>query len=276
MVFSSTVFLFAFLPLFLAAYFLMPFRSAKNVGLLLFSLLFYAWGEPVYVFLMIGVIFLNWGIGLMISSASNLGRKAWLLLALIANLGILGLFKYETFLSCSINMALGEEFLVDLQLTLPIGIFFFTLQAISYVVDVYRKKTTPQANILYLGMYIAMFPQLVAGPIVRYEQIADEIDNRTTTLKDFVQGIRLFSIGLGKKVLLANTAAVLADLLLTQSAEAIGFIGCLSGALAYTFQSSSSWDLFLIVQEIQQGELVERRGWFRRRSNRFDSAEFLE
>ncbi len=163
-------------------------------------------------------------------------RRFWLIIALAANLGILCLFKYETFLSHNVNQALGEEFLVDLQLALPIGISFFTLQAISYIVDVYRKRVEAQRNPLYLGMYIAMFPQLVAGPIVRYAQIADEINNRTVTLTKFAQGLRLFIIGLGKKALLANTAAILADSLLAQEAAAIGFVGCFSGILAYTFQ----------------------------------------
>lgn len=131
---------------------------------------------------------------------------------------------------------IGEEFLVDLQLALPIGISFFTLQAISYVIDVYRGNVKPQRNILYLGMYIAMFPQLVAGPIVRYSQIEQEIDNRTISLNNFTQGMRLFIIGLGKKVLLANTAAILASSLLVRDAQAIGWLGCFSGVLAYTFQ----------------------------------------
>lgn len=237
MVFSSVVFLFAFLPLFLAVYFLMPTRSAKNVVLLLFSLLFYAWGEPVYVFLMIGSILVNWCFAFALGKASGKrSRILCLVVALVANIGVLGLFKYETFLSYNINRALGEEFLIDLQLALPIGISFFTLQAMSYVIDVYRGKVAAQRNVLYLGMYIAMFPQLVAGPIVRYSQIEREIDDRTVTLAKFAQGLRLFIIGLAKKVLLANTAAILASSLLTQPASTIGWVGCFSGVLAYTFQ----------------------------------------
>ncbi len=237
MVFSSSIFLFAFMPLFLVVYFIMPWRPAKNVVLLLFSLLFYAWGEPVYVFLMIGSIIINWLMALLIDRADRKGIRGGVLTgALAINIGILGLFKYETFIATNVNLALGEEFLVDLQLALPIGISFFTLQVISYIVDVYRGKVKAQKNILYLGMYIAMFPQLVAGPIVRYSQIEAEIDNRTVTLAKFAQGIRLFIIGLGKKVLLANTVAILANSLLSQPAETIGFVGCFSGILAYTFQ----------------------------------------
>lgn len=237
MVFSSTIFLFAFLPTFLAIYFVTPWRPVRNVVLLCFSLLFYAWGEPVYVWLMIASIVLNWVFALGISKVSSSGlRKAFLIFALTANLLILGFYKYQGFLAQNINMALGEEFLEDLQLALPIGISFFTLQAITYVVDVYRNQVKAQRNPLYLGMYIAMFPQLVAGPIVRYSDIEYEIDHRKTTLAGFAQGLRLFCIGLGKKVLLANTAGVLADSLLVQKASDIGFVGCFSGVAAYTFQ----------------------------------------
>lgn len=238
MVFSSSIFLFAFFPAFLAVYFLMPSRSLKNVVLLLFSLVFYAWGEPIYILLMIGSIAINWLVALLISrcAAGSAVRVFWLACALTVDIGVLGLFKYESFIASNVNTALGEVYLIDLQLALPIGISFFTLQAISYVIDVYRDKVQVQRNPLYLGMYIAMFPQLVAGPIVRYSQIEEEIDNRKVTLAGFAQGLRLFIIGLGKKVLLANTAAILASSLLVQPAEALGFIGCFSGIVAYTFQ----------------------------------------
>lgn len=237
MVFSSSIFLFAFLPLFLAVYFAIPNKTAKNITLLIFSLLFYAWGEPVYVWLMIFSIFFNWLFGYAISKEDNVLRKRILLAAdLILNLGILGFYKYEGFLAQNINQAIGEEFLFQLDLELPIGISFFTLQAITYIVDIYRDKVKAQKNPLYLGMYIAMFPQLVAGPIVRYIDIENEIDNRKATLSGFAQGLRLFCIGLGKKVLLANTAGILADSLLTRNASEIGFIGCFSGVAAYTFQ----------------------------------------
>lgn len=237
MIFSSATFLFAFLPLFLATYFLTPWRAGKNIILLVFSLLFYAWGEPIYVFLMIGSIVINWILTLLMDrQTKRFLRRLYLVLALVINISILGIFKYETFISNNLNRILGEEFLLDLQLALPIGISFFTLQAISYVIDVYWRKVVPQKNILYLGMYIAMFPQLVAGPIVRYSQIEMSIKNRHASLADFAQGARLFAIGLGKKVLLANTAAILANSLLSQSAATIGFVGCFSGIFAYTFQ----------------------------------------
>lgn len=238
MVFSSSVFLFAFLPTFLAVYFLMPKRTAKNIVLLLFSLVFYAWGEPVYVWLMIASICFNWAFGFAISRVSLRGNAARLLLVLdlVLNLAILGFYKYQGFLAENVNAAIGEDFIAELNLALPIGISFFTLQAITYVVDVYRGQVNAQKNPLYLGMYIAMFPQLVAGPIVRYADIEHEIDNRNVSLAGFAQGLRLFCIGLGKKVLLANVAGTLADSLLIRKAPEIGFVGCFSGVAAYTFQ----------------------------------------
>lgn len=236
MVFSSSIFLFAFSPLFLVVYFAVPSIAAKNVVLLAFSLLFYAWGEPVYVFLMIASILVNWGFAIGISRNRRGGCKSWLIVALVANIGTLCLFKYENFFALNANRVLGEGFVAELGLDLPIGISFFTLQAISYIVDVYRGRVGVQRNPLYLGMYIAMFPQLVAGPIVRYAQIEAEIKSRRTTMAGFAQGLRLFLVGLSKKCLLANTCAVLASSLLSQEAMTIGMIGCLSGALAYTFQ----------------------------------------
>ena len=150
---------------------------------------------------------------------------------------MLGSYKYQGFLAENVNRALGEEFVAELQPgAAPTVISFFTLQAITYVVDVYRGEVKVQKNPLYLGMYIAMFPQLVAGPIVRYADIEHEIDNRRATLEGFAQGLRLFCVGLGKKVLLANTAGVLADSLLPREAAEIGLIGCFSGVAAYTFQ----------------------------------------
>lgn len=237
MVFSSSIFLFAFLPLFLAVYFLIPARTAKNIILLIFSLLFYAWGEPIYVWLMIFSITFNWLFGFAISKIVNqLRKRVALTIDLFLNILILGFYKYQGFLAYNINQAIGEEFIAELNLALPIGISFFTLQAITYVVDVYRGNARVQKNPLYLGMYIAMFPQLVAGPIVRYIDIEEAINNRKVTLAGFNQGVRLFIIGLGKKILLANTAGTLADSLLPKAASEIGFVGCFSGVAAYTFQ----------------------------------------
>ena len=234
MVFSSQVFLFAFLPLFLAVYFLLRNRTARNVCLLIASLLFYAWGEPVYVFLMVASIVANWGFGLAIPRVTR--RRALLALAVAFNVLVIGFFKYEGFVANTINALAHAAVIPNLHLPLPIGISFFTLQALSYVIDVYRGRVESQRNILFFGMYVAAFPQLIAGPIVRYRDIELQIRDRRETLADFSQGIRIFIIGLSKKVLLANTMAILATKMLESGAPAIGFIGTWAGLFAWTFQ----------------------------------------
>lgn len=234
MVFSSSVFLFAFLPLVLAVYYFAD-RPLKNAVLLVFSLVFYAWGEPVYVFLMLLSILVNWSFGRLIGARQH-HKKVLLVSALIIDLGILGFFKYEGFLADSVNALLGMTIIPNLELPLPIGISFFTLQAVTYIVDVYRGKVAPQKKLLNLGMYIAMFPQLIAGPIVRYETIEDQVNNRKENLTDFASGLRLFVIGLAKKVLLANNVAILAENMLAASPSEIGAIGAWGGLIAYSFQ----------------------------------------
>lgn len=243
MVFSSSTFLFFFLPIVLGLYFLCPGRRVKNIWLLVASLVFYAWGEPVYVLLMMFSIAFNWAIARVMGAkparqpaAATIKRRAFLAIACIVNIALIGFFKYEGFLAENVNALLGFQLVTDLQLSLPIGISFYTLQALSYVIDVYRGDVPPQRNVLYLGMYIACFPQLIAGPIVRYQTIQDQILNRHENLEDFASGLRLFIVGLGKKVLLANTVALLADKMLAASPTEIGAIGAWAGIVAYTFQ----------------------------------------
>ncbi len=233
MVFSSSVFLLLFLPAVLVAYFVIPNRAYRNIILLLASLLFYAWGEPVYMVLMIVSIVVNWLFAILVESREAKG--AFLFADLAANLAILGFFKYQGFVAQNINVLFGTA-IPDLDLPLPIGISFYTLQAISYVVDVYRGEVPAQRNPLYLGMYIAMFPQLVAGPIVRYSTIRDQILNRKENLADFCAGVRLFIVGLAKKVLLANAVAILAAEMLEGGGSQIGAAGAWAGLIAYTFQ----------------------------------------
>ena len=183
MVFSSSVFLFAFLPIFLALYFVMPWRAARNVWLLAASLVFYAWGEPVYVWLMVASIAANWLFGLALGKTETIAkRKALLAGAVVFNCLVIGFFKYEGFVAENLNALLGAPLIPDLDLPLPIGISFYTLQALSYVIDVYRREVEPQRNVLYLGMYVACFPQLIAGPIVRYQTIQDQVVGRKETL----------------------------------------------------------------------------------------------
>ena len=238
MVFSSSVFLFAFLPIVLAAYFLLPTRSAKNVWLLVASLFFYAWGEPVYVVLMVVSIIANWLFGILVGSqtASDARRRAILVCAVVFNVAVIGFFKYEGFVAENLNALFGQSIVPDLDLPLPIGISFYTLQALSYVIDVYRKEVQPQRNVLYLGMYVACFPQLIAGPIVRYQTIQEQVVGRKETLDDFASGLRLFIVGLAKKVLLANTVAILATKMLSLGGPTIGLVGSWGGLIAYTFQ----------------------------------------
>ena len=234
MVFSSAVFLLAFFPAVLLLYFIIPNRAYRNVVLLLASLVFYAWGEPVYIGLMIISIICNWALACAMERWSERARF-FLVVDLVVNLAILGFFKYQGFLAENVNALLGTS-IPNLELPLPIGISFYTLQAVSYVIDVYRKEVPAQKNLLYLGMYIAMFPQLVAGPIVRYSTIQDQVLNRKENLRDFCAGARLFIIGLAKKVLLANVVAILATKMLSAGGAEIGLVGAWAGLIAYTFQ----------------------------------------
>lgn len=237
MVFSSSVFLLVFLPLVLVAYFVIPSRAVKNCLLLLASLVFYAWGEPTYIVLMVVSILVNWLLGVLIDRADAAGkRKLLLVVDLVINLALLCYFKYEGFLAENINAVLGSNVVPDLDLPLPIGISFYTLQAVSYIVDVYRREVPAQRNLVYLGMYIAMFPQLVAGPIVRYSTIQEQVLHRKETLKGFCSGLRLFCVGLAKKVLLANVVAILATKMLQMGGAEVGLVGAWAGLIAYTFQ----------------------------------------
>lgn len=202
MLFSSIPFLYYFLPVVIIAYFAVPWKL-KNAVLLLTSLFFYGWGEPKYVFLMIGSIVLGYVAGLLIERFQNKRNKQIVLTVYsILVLGILFAFKYLGFFTDNLNK-LGFSMKV-LKIALPIGISFYTFQLLSYAIDVYRGDAPAQKNIVSFGAYITMFPQLIAGPIVRYSDIAKELDNRTISWEDIRQGILLFAIGLGKKILLAN------------------------------------------------------------------------
>ncbi len=237
MVFSSSTFLLLFLPVFLAVYFALPWRAAKNIWLLCASLVFYAWGEPVYILLMLCSIALNWALALGVERVAGArARTALFVVCIAVNLAILCFFKYEGFLAQNVNAVAGTALVPDLDLPLPVGISFFTLQALSYVADVYRREVPVQANPLLLGMYIAMFPQLIAGPIVRYSTIADQIAYRKESLAKFSQGMRIFIVGLAKKVLLANTMAILADKMLELGGPQMGAVGAWAGLIAYAFQ----------------------------------------
>lgn len=241
MLFSSTTFIYLFLPVVLFFNFVVfkKSRLLQNVFLLFASLFFYAWGEPKFVMIMIASIIVNWFFGILVSKNKDTKAASRVLLTLdiIFNLSILFVFKYLTFSGRIINSLLGINLSLP-DIVLPIGISFFTFQAMSYVIDIYRQKAKAENNIFYVGLYISFFPQLIAGPIVRYETIADEIKNRKETVNDFFDGFARFVVGLSKKVLLANSFAVVADKAfdLVKNGDAVSVTFSWLGALAYTLQ----------------------------------------
>ena len=211
MLFPSEVFLFVFLLVVLGVYYLLlrKTKHLKNIFLLAASLFFYAWVEPQNVWLMVGVILFNWFFGILVDKVRDHKVPVRILMTVmvLTNVGILGWYKYSEFVMLQVNRFLHTEFTVP-DVTLPIGISFFTFQAMSYVIDVYRGHGKVQKNPLQVGLYISLFPQLIAGPIVRYETIADQIANRVENLADFNAGVTRFCIGLGKKVLIANRGEI--------------------------------------------------------------------
>lgn len=210
MVFSSIPFLYYFLPAVLACYFMAP-KKVKNLVLFLASLIFYGWGEPKYIMLMLISILLGYLYGNLIGRAKTLkGKRAWLSLSCITSLGLLGHYKYIDFFLENINTVTGMSVPL-LKLALPIGISFYTFQILSYTIDVYRGTVKPQNSLLKFATYVSCFPQLIAGPIVRYQDIEAELGHRTTTIDDVYLGLRRFIMGLSKKVLLANQFAAICD-----------------------------------------------------------------
>ncbi|MGU8835420.1 MBOAT family O-acyltransferase [Clostridium perfringens] len=209
MVFSSLIFLFIFLPIFLGIYFLVP-KKIKNLILFLFSLVFYAWGEPIYVVIMLFSTVYDYTIGLFMDRyrSNKYIPRVCLVLSILGNMGMLMFFKYSNFFIENINNIFNMN--VDLlSVALPIGISFYTFQTMSYTIDLYRNKISVQRNIISFGAYVAMFPQLIAGPIVTYSKVEKEIDNRSENLDKFTYGITRFIEGLAKKVLIANGIGML-------------------------------------------------------------------
>lgn len=234
MVFSSMVFMCVFLPAVFVLHCILPGIRAKNALLLLASVLFYAYGEPVYIILLFISTLLNYFCACGIDRFQN-HRKGILVLAVICNLGILIVFKYTDFILGMVNSVTGLQLPLP-QIRMPIGISFFTFQAMSYVIDVYRETTRAQKNYAKVLLYISFFPQLIAGPIVKYHDVAAEIDQRTVTLDGVALGIRRFSAGLCKKVLLANTLGLVADNLFGASSGSINGAGAWLGAISYMLQ----------------------------------------
>ena len=254
MVFSSPVFLFLFLPLVLLGNFLLPRLWMRNLFLLSASLLFYAWGEQFFVLVMVGSILLNYGFGLLVHALGERPRaaRAAVAAAVILNLLLLIAFKYASFLVANLNLALAGLGRPPVELSpihLPIGISFFTFHALSYVVDVYRKDGRVQRSPLNMGLYISLFPQLIAGPIVRYRDVCGQLHDRVVSLPGFASGIRRFTVGLGKKIILANSFAVVADKAFNldpaQLTTGLAWLGAVSYALQIFFDFSGYSDMAL-------------------------------
>lgn len=233
MIFSSAVFLYAFLPITLILYFIVP-KRAKNIILLIASLVFYAFGEPVYVLLLLFSSLCDWLLSLYIEShREKKGAKIALITSMVVNLGMLGFFKYADFLIENIN-ALLKLSIPTLGISLPIGISFFTFQTMSYTIDVYRGRVHAQKNLATMATFVCLFPQLIAGPIVRYSDIERELSDRQSTIEDIGVGIRRFVYGLGKKVLIANAIGELCAQFLASSEKSVLF--CWLYAVAFTLQ----------------------------------------
>lgn len=236
MVFSSSIFLWLFLPVVLVLYYLAQERW-RNVLLLAASLFFYAWGEPVYILLMVVSILINYMFGcIMERTEGGTKKKFWLITAVVLNLGMLGVFKYAGFAVESINSIAGTEVLPHVEIALPIGISFYTFQALSYVIDVYRREVKGQKNLISLALYISFFPQLIAGPIVKYHDINEQLGSRQCTAEKFYKGVQRFIWGLGKKMIFANTLAGAADMIFGLTTAELGFGTAWAGIICYSLQ----------------------------------------
>ncbi len=233
MVFSSIPFIFFYLPIVLALYYLVPFKY-KNALLLAFSLVFYAWGEPVYIVIMLADILVNYIAGLLISKKALGHSRLWLVLAVTTSLALLGFYKYAGFILDQINLIPGANITVP-DITLPIGISFFTFQALSYSVDVYRGTVKAEKNIVAFAAYVSMFPQLIAGPIVRYSTVSEELHHREINFQGFSMGAMRFLRGLFKKVLIADTLGLLWNTLSADIAS-LSVLSAWLGVIAFTLQ----------------------------------------
>ena len=237
MIFSSLTFLFAYLPLTLAVYFLAPLRW-RNLVLLLVSLFFYGWGEPVYISIMILSILIDYTHGMLVEKYRSNDKLARYFVgqSVAFNLLLLGFFKYWDFLVANLSLIPGVT-VPQLGIALPIGISFFTFQTMSYTIDVYRRDAPVQRNIIRFGAFVTMFPQLIAGPIVKYKTVAEELNHREHTFENFAVGARRFCVGLAKKVLLANSIGALWEAqLAAQGADTLTVVGGWMGLLAFGFQ----------------------------------------
>ena len=232
MVFSSLMFMFIFLPVVLTVYYILPKRF-RNIFLLAADLFFYGWGEPVLVLLMVFSIVVNYFAGLLIEKHAD-KKKAILIVSVIIDLGLLAFFKYAGFIANNLRVILPFAGIPEISVPLPIGISFYTFQIMSYTIDVYRGDTSAQHNIVDFGTYVSLFPQLIAGPIVKYRDVASQFKDRHENIDLFAKGVRLFLLGLGKKVLLANPMGLMWDSL--REASQPGSLGAFMGILSFSLQ----------------------------------------
>ena len=259
MLFSSNVFLFAFLPSVLLIYYIFP-KKIRNIVLLLWSLVFYGWGEPVYLFLMVFTILLNYLFGMWVHGRFSKGKKAKLVLALgvALNLALLGFFKYAGFFVTQLKAILPFMAGVEApQISLPIGISFYVFQSMSYIIDVYRRDAPVQKNPLTFGTYVTLFPQLIAGPIVRYADVALQMNNRKESISQFSSGVQRFVLGMAKKVLLANTMGLLWDMLRPEQGTLTAWVGIIAYALQIYFDFSGYSDMAIGLGRMFGFEFLE-------------------
>lgn len=236
MVFSSLTFLYFFLPIVLIIYFAVPMR-AKNIVIFISGFIFYAWGEPFYIIIMLVSTIIDYTAGRMMDKFDNNPkmRTVFLLVSVIMNLGLLAVFKYSSFLITNVNNIFGTK-IFNPHLPLPIGISFYTFQSMSYTIDLYMRKIKVQKNIISFTSYVTLFPQIVAGPIVRYQDVANEIDSRTISTTKIAEGIGTFVKGLGKKVILANNIGLVWTGVKAMDYSQISVVTAWIGILAFTFQ----------------------------------------
>ncbi|MEK5469449.1 MBOAT family O-acyltransferase [Paenibacillus sp. FSL P2-0089] len=234
MVFSSPLFLFLFLPIVLVLHFFIKVEY-RNFLLLVVSLLFYSWGEPQFVVLMIISVIMNYFYGLLVAKYRDTTGKLVMFFAIVTNIGLLVFFKYINFIVDNFNIIFNSEVYLD-PIALPLGISFYTFHSLSYVIDIYRRKSEPQRNLFDLALYISFFPQLVAGPIVRYHDIAKQLKTRLISLKNVNQGFQRFIYGLGKKVLIANPLGSVADQIFSQNTQDLTSGAAWLGIICYTLQ----------------------------------------
>lgn len=237
MLFSSLTFLFGFLPILLLGYYIVPSRKFKNFILLVFSLLFYAWGEPKYILLMLVTILISYIMGLLINKYDSKPKvkKLLLIMSIILILAGLIFFKYTNFILENV-IRVTKANITFIDIILPIGISFYSFQILSYVIDLYNKKVEVQRNIFSLALYVSLFPQLIAGPIVRYETVEDELKNRKENLSDILSGFKRFIVGLSKKIIIANNMGIIADSIFVLNNSNIGTLIMWLGVIAYTLQ----------------------------------------